>query len=98
MRGNISPDKTRFYLSLRTKTAREFKALAKALGLPPSFMSSCMDSFIISLLPVLQAVKTMKDQGGVPMSEAEMLAALFQGVADTEKDKDLQLELFGDKP
>lgn len=94
MAGNISADKTRFSVSLRTKQAKEFKALAKALRLPHSFMSAYIDHCVISLLPTLQVIKTMKDQGGDQVTDAEILAAIFKGVADSEKDKDLQLELF----
>jgi len=80
-------------VSLRTKPAKEFKALAKALGLPYGFLSTYVDHCIISLVPTLQAINSMKESGN--FSEAELMAAIFKGVADSEKDKDLQLELFG---
>jgi len=95
MAGKISPDKTRVSVSLRTKSAKEFIALCRSLGLPYGFLSSYVDHCIIALLPTLQAIHAMRDSGR--FTEAEVMAAIYKGVADSEKDKDLQMELFGKK-
>lgn len=94
MTSRLPPDKKRFSLSLRTKKVDEFKALAKALGLPSTFLSAYVEYCIVALMPTFQAIKTMKNEGGDQITEAEILAAIFKGVADSEKDKILQLELF----
>jgi len=95
MAGNISPDKARVVLSLREKPVKEFKALTKALKLPTGFLSFYVDHCVIGLLPVLRAVNTMNESG--KYSEAEIMAAIFQGAVDSEKDEKLQLDLFGNK-